>query len=396
MINLREFQGFFGYSLGMRKILVALTVLVLAISPLQATAAVKPGAACTKAGGISTAAGIKYTCIKSGKKLVWNKGVKLVAAAKPAPTATPTQSAMPTPTPTKTFNSLWEKYDLTKPVSADEVVKKATDNFKSYTSAIRTNQEVKVLAQTGVDEQLVSWVQEGAKFVAERFVYPKLSRSFVDVIAIDVKWLEETYTKEGFTINQVRDRVGGFGTGSPAFGGSYSNTWNYSVIQKTNALVTDKAGMAQTPGHEFFHAIQELLAGPVANGTGSIVPNWFWEGPAMFVGQQTAGVLSFADYTSLGRPSMTNRYKNGNSINRTSPLSEIKVNDGKTDPYAIGFAGSEFLVSQVGVEKMVNVYAALGQGKSFDIAFKQGTGIELADFYTMFEEIRGVLGFPKG
>jgi hypothetical protein len=83
------------------------------------------------------------------------------------------------------------------------------------------------------------------------------------------------------------------------------------------------------------------------------------------------------------------------SINRTSNLSEIKANNGVVDPYAIGFAASEFLVSQVGVEKMVNVYVALGQGKTFDVAFKQGTGIELADFYAMFEEVRATLGFAK-
>jgi hypothetical protein len=115
----------------------------------------------------------------------------------------------------------------------------------------------------------------------------------------------------------------------------------------------------------------------------------------MFVGLQTAGVLGISDFTTLGRPSMTNRYKNGNAVNRTSNLSEIKGNDGVIDPYAIGFAGTEFLVSQVGVEKMVNVYVALGQRKTFDVAFKEGTGIELADFYSMFEEVRGTLGFPK-
>jgi hypothetical protein len=42
------------------------------------------------------------------------------------------------------------------------------------------------------------------------------------------------------------------------------------------------------------------------------------------------------------------------------------------------------------------VYVALGKGKSFDVAFKEGTGIELADFYSMFEEVRGTLGFAKG
>ena len=38
--------------------------------------AVKAGAACTKAGSTSVASGKKYTCIKSGKKLAWNKGVQ--------------------------------------------------------------------------------------------------------------------------------------------------------------------------------------------------------------------------------------------------------------------------------------------------------------------------------
>lgn len=40
-----------------------------------AFAAVKSGAACTKAGSTATLSGKKFTCIKSGKKLVWDKGV---------------------------------------------------------------------------------------------------------------------------------------------------------------------------------------------------------------------------------------------------------------------------------------------------------------------------------
>ena len=397
----------------MRKALAALTVLVLVSSPLQASAAVKAGATCTKAGITSTVKGIKYTCVKSGKKLVWNKGVKVIVPPTPSPTptvtatptpsptptvtATPTPSPTATPTPTKTFNSLWEKYDLTKPTSVDEVIKKSTDNFKSYTSVVRNSeQEIKFYSQTGVDETLTTWVKEGATYVARRFAYPKLPSTFASIIAIDKTWLEATYLSAGFPANKAKGQAEGFCGGAPACGGADSNLWNYSVILKNNSMVNDKAGLAQTPGHEFFHAIQGILAnGNGADAAGSKVPNWYWEGPAMFVGQETAGILGFADYLTLGRPSMTNRYKNGNPINRTSNLSEIRANDGVIDPYAIGFAATEFLVSQVGMEKMLNVYAALGQGKSFDLAFKQGTGIELVDFYAMFEEIRGIVGFPK-
>jgi len=309
--------------------------------------------------------------------------------------ATPTPK--PTPTSTKIYNSLWEKYDLTKPTSADEVIKKATDNFKSYTSVIRNpNQEVKFYAQTGVDETLINWVKEGSLYVARRFAYPALPSTFSSIIAIDKTWLEATYLAAGFPANKAKGQAEGFCGGAPACGSADSNLWNYSVIQKSNSLVNNKVGLAQTPGHEFFHAIHGILAKDArADVAGTNIPNWYIEGPAMFVGLQTSGVLGFADYLTLGRPSMTDRFKYGKGTNLTSSLSEFKANDGVVDPYAIGFAASEFLVSQVGVEKMVNVYAALGQGKNFEAAFKQGTGIELVDFFAMFEEIRGTLGFPK-
>jgi hypothetical protein len=64
-----------------------LIVLLLAISLLgtaPAQAAVKAGIKCTKAGVTVTSAGKKFTCLKSGGKLVWNQGVKVreVAAIK--------------------------------------------------------------------------------------------------------------------------------------------------------------------------------------------------------------------------------------------------------------------------------------------------------------------------
>lgn len=46
-------------------------------------AAVKAGSSCSKLNSTSTVAGIKYTCIKSGNKLIWNLGVKIGPTAKP-------------------------------------------------------------------------------------------------------------------------------------------------------------------------------------------------------------------------------------------------------------------------------------------------------------------------
>ena len=80
---------------------IVIGCLVLTLNLSTATAAVKPGTACKKIGQISTSAGIKYTCIKSGKKLVWSKGVSTKSAPSTAPTSpspSATQvSACPTP-----------------------------------------------------------------------------------------------------------------------------------------------------------------------------------------------------------------------------------------------------------------------------------------------------------
>jgi hypothetical protein len=68
-------------------LITLLSVLIVSLSlPLvPASAAVKAGSVCKKAGITSVVSSKTYTCIKSGKKLVWNKGVtkstKAIAAA---------------------------------------------------------------------------------------------------------------------------------------------------------------------------------------------------------------------------------------------------------------------------------------------------------------------------
>jgi hypothetical protein len=64
----------------MRKLIVlVLAISLLGLAPAQA--AVKAGGKCTKAGAMVTSAGKKFTCVKSGGKLVWNKGVKVKKVA---------------------------------------------------------------------------------------------------------------------------------------------------------------------------------------------------------------------------------------------------------------------------------------------------------------------------
>ncbi len=65
----------------MRKVLaVLIAVSLLVIAPANA-ATVKAGTKCNKHKATTTVKGMKYTCIKSGNRLVWSKGVLVKRAA---------------------------------------------------------------------------------------------------------------------------------------------------------------------------------------------------------------------------------------------------------------------------------------------------------------------------
>ncbi len=82
-----------------------LIALVLVVGSLQLQTVVangaKAGGACKKLGSTQITSGKNFTCIKKGKKLIWNKGV-LIPAPTPSvtPQPLPTPSATPSSTPT--------------------------------------------------------------------------------------------------------------------------------------------------------------------------------------------------------------------------------------------------------------------------------------------------------
>ena len=67
----------------MRKVVaVLIAVSLLGVTPANA-ATVKAGTKCNKLKATTTVNGMKYTCVKSGSKLVWSKGVTVKKASSP-------------------------------------------------------------------------------------------------------------------------------------------------------------------------------------------------------------------------------------------------------------------------------------------------------------------------
>ena len=79
----------------MKKILALVLASTFLLPTSPVLAAVKAGDKCAKVGQISSSGGKKFTCIKSGKKLIWNKGT-VEAVSNPEKNGTPTQPASPT------------------------------------------------------------------------------------------------------------------------------------------------------------------------------------------------------------------------------------------------------------------------------------------------------------
>lgn len=97
----------------MKKDVLLSTSLICLITSLSlpSLAAIKPGTTCSSVGATKSSSGKKYTCIKSGKKLIWNKGVvikkpKPIVTASPLPSATQSSEIPTTPIPATTATTL--------------------------------------------------------------------------------------------------------------------------------------------------------------------------------------------------------------------------------------------------------------------------------------------------
>ena len=114
-----------------RRIFLVIFIGLTLIVGTNSFAVTKSGSLCKKAGSTTVLAGKKYTCIKIGKKLVWNKGVLLkknntvipdLVSPTPTPTPTPSSEAIkPIPTPTAPSN-VFDPSQLPINLSQPEVI----------------------------------------------------------------------------------------------------------------------------------------------------------------------------------------------------------------------------------------------------------------------------------
>ena len=390
----------------MRNKLLALLITALTLAFLQpiALAAVKPGTACKVLGKTSTSSGIKYTCVKSGKKLVWNKGV---AVKQPVPVATPTPSATPTPTPSATATPAatptptkfepWST-NIDSKMLSDEAQRNFLAWVQTRTGATKNHTQ---LIQENRHSSRISILKKADDLSAQLFS-SYFSQGSKTIIGATESWTVEQLAKTGWTTSTCNN---------PYMPGV---ALCLDGVMRQGYVVTGDSSYDETrPGsdgaallaHEYFHLAQTNMANSTNRlqmksgdaGSTSAFPVWFIEGTAEFVGYSVGVLSQNASYWN-GRAAMLSYSPPGPSTNRNSISDyEIRVccgNDTPTYPYNIGLVASEYIIASVGFQKLLDIFSDYGTTKNFEKSFESVTGISKAVFYEKFDQVRTKVGLP--
>jgi hypothetical protein len=399
----------------MRKIALAVLVFIsLAMLPTSAANAPKAGATCKKVGTTTTANGKKFTCVKSGKKLIWNKGVK-VSVPRPSATPTPTAAPAPTFTPTPIESPLPTVTPTQTPTGRPFVPWSTNATGKEISDAAQKNFRDWALAQNDKPLNHVFFIQDGVfpsraqPLTASDSTGSKLFSQFFPTKSVTV-----IGRNQAWVVEKLNSLGGNFKNCSISLTDGIDWCWDSQTMQGMVVYSDVKFNPRNLAGdassllaHEYFHLVQFQLSvgGPahlIKNGTAAtsnMFPTWFIEGSAEFVSYSVSTLAMGTDYWQA-RDSVNNLYGYNSDSSRNALVdAEIRTfsgtqPNGPIDPYIIGRVGTEYLVASIGFQKFLDIFKSFKETKNFERSFELVAGLKISDFYEKFEKVRTALGMP--
>lgn len=240
-----------------------------------------------------------------------------------------------------------------------------------------------IYVQPGVSDVLVSRFTEAPPRVLKAFSYSAYGKPVDVFLPRDSDWLGTAMQGAGWSAGFVKSHTDRLATSAPG------EAW----AAQEGAVVVNTAlvGSSQTAGHEAFHLVQARSCNCAQKPDGSVFPQWFFEGSAMFIGTQTSSSLGFESYDQVHRP---RHVVEARRVLDTVKLVDIKgfASDPPFQrPYDIGMIGVEYLVASVGMEKFLDIFVQFQSTRDFATAFGRATGSSLTDFSNAFEASRASL-----
>jgi hypothetical protein len=379
------------YFIQMKKLL-SWSLMLLLIGSLfstPATGALKAGTACKKVGATSISFGKTFTCIKSGKKMVWDKGKTRSTESQNSKTD-------------KVANPVAD----TKPVEIDfipwSIPSNRNQEFKAFkkkvdqwfTDSPHNANSVDVLIDPSLNVSGTHWIQDALIFQGS---YMGLSspNSYKIFIGKSDQWV----------INQRKKIMPGLESWLPNFACYESANQACASPESREAFFVWSNSKLMSPkddwqftrslSHEFFHITQCDLFGKVelCGEKFNSIPSWFSEGGANVIGAIFMDYLGFLNYEN--QRSWALGIHSGGKNGANSPLSDFKNNIrfGELFPYEIGMIACEYLIASAGLQAFLDIHSKMGQNLSFEDAFNRSVGITLSDFYKAFDDARVNLDF---
>ena len=414
-------------------------------SLLPANSATIAGSSCTKLNSTKTVSNIKYTCIKSGKKLVWNKGVAIAVKPTPSPSPTPTQSdlaspaptksASPTPTPTPLSNipgrgpagryqyrfvgnvmerinidGIWRSNDSRKLSDFDPIRVAAYESIRKNQAA---PSELKIIVQDHITQNYPAELANAIKLEINQFnifVSPYLNQPLnMDLVLVTERdktfinnelptiinknyyggslWILDEYKdKESFY------RRSGTGGGTAGFGDPENKGY---YLGNTASFATMETYWPEIAPHEMSHAVQFFLARGFVNNCGEGQECGKWHGHLIEGSANTVGMAIafpnlgwYSDEMDKILINDINNYKSAIPMktidDAVSLFSMIESRDSEVKDnfsYSAGQVLWEYYVGTYGFQKWIDLYSNLPKTANFNENLKTTIGIDKQTFY---------------
>ena len=385
-------------------ILVALLGISLSV---PAFGAVKAGTSCKKPGAISVSKGKKYTCVRIGNRILWDKGT-LLPISKPsskplvAPSAIRTTStsaapsAKPVDKPPTSFQDIPESYR--------GIAKAAWD---AGSAQIANASPLEFIVNVIVGPNTVPTNPQSLVAISKTIsLYsgipiPQVTH-LIKFSQADIEWAkskymalqDQTWRNDYLTFIQSHCPDITCNNGNAQVNNSGQVIITIGEYADLNKEQREKTQLNRFNGaleaHEFTHGIQFTTA---KNSSYGNMPVWLLEGMATW-SEGAVAAKNFEDYQKLRDFRVGELFQNPTTYNfewintflnpnpKLQPGQDNRVYWSKYErfrPYDVGSLAVEALVALKGPTTAMRMFVEVGRGLSFIEAFQKEYGISWAD-----------------
>jgi hypothetical protein len=352
-----------------KRITAFLSILSLSLSfPLSpVNAAAKAGGACNKAGLTSVVSDKTYTCVKSGKKLLWNKGVENVKS---------TQPAAPTG-----FNDLEANY-----------------SGVSYSAWKKSNEKILASSSPSIPLEILLGANTKLNNKNPEFAFSQVNKLYAgNVLPKNIVLLAFNFQDRDWAVTKMDQIVPNAGSSwikdvaCPSAdncigGGSFHNMSNKTALIVITTGI-DQNNLSNTlsgtlEAHEYTHSIEQSSSDALRPSVNLLKspwpPNWYWEGLANFSQHAAIYSDSFDKYSKYRKESSGQIFNNSTwnakyieGYFQTNLTNEWASQYPRWRQYDLGAMLVEVLVAIKGPDSAMQVFRESINGSGFESAFQK-------------------------